>query len=359
MVTRPARLLFVTADMGAGHRQVTAELVRRCSAAGASTETLDIVRDAGPAGRRLKRTYQRLLTYAPWLYDAAMRFWARWPKPLEAFTALNARPFERLLAAAVERFEPDLVVSNYNLASQCLGRLLRAGRLRCPVATLVVDPGAHPYWVSADIPTHLVLTRLTGERLSRMGARGVRVVRPVLRPEFAAPPGRSDARTRLELPADRRIVLVTAGSWAVGGLPETLAALRAVPGVVVVVLCGRDDALRRRLTAGGQSGDVVPVGWTRDVVDYLAAADVVVDNAGGLTCWEALACRAQVVLFNPLAGHGRVNVATLDELGLATWARDASALRAAVGSDRPPAPPLPEPAEEADAVLMTLADPGR
>src|SRR5579884_2786500 len=116
-------MLFVTADMGAGHREVTGELVRRCTERGAACRIVDLVRDTGRAGRRLRRSYQRLLASAPWLYDAAMRVWARWPAPLEAFTALNAGPFERMLRAAAARFVPDLVVSDYNLASQCLGRL--------------------------------------------------------------------------------------------------------------------------------------------------------------------------------------------------------------------------------------------
>jgi UDP-N-acetylglucosamine:LPS N-acetylglucosamine transferase len=348
-VRRP-RLLIVSADMGAGHHEVTAELTRRCSAAGAQCETVDVIADAGPPGARLKRTYRLLLARAPWLYDTAMRVWARWPGPLEWFTSLNAGPFERLLADAVERTGPDAVVSTYNLASQCLGRLVRRGRLRVPVVTFLPDPGAHPYWVSRDVAFHLVPTELTAARLAAYGAPGVRVVRPVLRREFAAPPERDDARAALGLPVERRIAVLTAGSWAVGGLPRTLAAVRQVPDVLPVVLCGRDEALRASLAA---DPDVVAVGWTSSVVDYLAAADVVVDNAGGLTCWEALASGTPVVMYRPLAGHGRVNVATLAELAWVRWASDERALARFVSSDDDLAP-VPRLAG-ADAAELILA----
>lgn len=350
------RILFVTADMGAGHREVVGELVRRCSAQGATCDTVDVVRDGGRAGRRLQRSYQRLLASAPWLYDAAMRVWARWPAPLETFTALNARPFEQLIRAAVTRFKPDLVVSNYNLASQCLGRLVQRGQVSAPVATLVTDAGAHPYWRSRQVSTHLVPTEMTGKRLAHLGARGIRVVEPVLRPEFRSPPTRAVARQKLGLPAAQRVVLLTAGSWAVGGVAETVHAVRDRSGATVVVLCGRDERLQAQLAP---LQDVLAVGWTSDVVDYLAAADVVVDNAGGLTCWESLACRTPVVLFNPLVGHGRVNVATLDELGLATWARSAEQLGELINAapDALAAPALPR-GEPAEHVLLSLAGGG-
>jgi processive 1,2-diacylglycerol beta-glucosyltransferase len=346
---RTARLLIVSADMGAGHHEVTAELVRRCAAAGARCDTVDVIADAGAPGARLQRTYRVLLNRAPWLYDTAMRVWARWPGPLEHFTALNAVPFERLLAAAVERTRPDAVVSTYNLASQCLGRLRRRGRIDVPVVTFVPDPGAHPYWVSSEVTAHLVPTALTAARLADYGARNVHVVRPVLRPEFATAPEPDEARDALGLPSDRRIALLTAGSWAVGGLPRMLAAVRRVPGVLPVVLCGHDERL---LAALSSEPDVLPVGWTPRAVDYFAAADVVVGNGGALTCWEAFAAGTPVVMYRPLAGHGRINVATLAELGWVRWATDEHALaRFVAGDDALAAPPQPAGADAADLLL--------
>ncbi|HVU90965.1 MAG TPA: hypothetical protein VHC23_01955, partial [Jatrophihabitans sp.] len=287
MENRP-RILIVTAAMGSGHREVGAELARRLSARGARCAQFDLIEDAGPAGRRLQRTYRTLLSAAPWVYDAAMRFWARHPAPLEAFTARNARPFERALAAAVERFDPGTVVATYNLAGQCLGRLRARGELTCPVTTLVIDPGAHPYWVSRHVDRHLAPLPQTAERLLEFGAPAVAVTAPVLRSEFAAPPERDAARAALRLPADARIVLVNGGSWAAGHVERTVALLGRRRDITTVVLCGRDERLARRLAGRPR---VVPVPWTARVVDQLAAADVVVDNAGGLTCWEALACR--------------------------------------------------------------------
>ena len=353
--TRPTahpRVLIVTAAMGSGHTQLAAELSRRLDATGAIPHVLEVISAAGPAGARLQRVYRTLLRRTPWLYDAAMRFWARVPRPLEALTAAGSHPFERAVLVAVERFEPDVVVSTYDLASQALGRLAGRGRVTAPVVTLVCDPGAHPYWVSPHVNRHLVLTELTGEQLRNYGARGVEVVRPVLRAEFDLPPGREHARMRLGLPHETRIALVTAGSWAVGRIESTAALLARSPDLLVVVLCGRDRALHDRLSGVER---VLPVGWTSDVAYYLAAADVVVDNAGGLTCWETLACGTPVLLFQALAGHGRFNAATLHAAGLVRWVQRRDELGPAVAAAIGGRSRLPDPNAAADAVLRVLA----
>lgn len=323
------RVLIVTAGMGAGHVAVAQELGRRLGERGAAVSVLDLIEDVQGAGGRLRRTYRLLLAHAPWLYDAAMRFWARYPAPLEKVTAAGDRRFAAAIRHAIARHNPDVVVSTFNLGSQCLGRMRRRGELAAPVITLVTDPGAHPYWIGAGVDDHLAYLPHTVAELRAMGAPA-RVVQPLLRPQFAAPPDRDAARAALGLTG--RVALVSAGSWAVGGVADTVEVLAGDPDLTVLVLCGRDEQLRR--TLAGRPG-VVALGWTDDVAGCLAAADVVVDNAGGQTCWEALSLHRSVVLYRPLAGHGRFNARVLAETGLATLATSPAQLRAAARDARP------------------------
>jgi UDP-N-acetylglucosamine:LPS N-acetylglucosamine transferase len=100
---------------------------------------------------------------------------------------------------------------------------------------------------------------------------------------------------------------------------------------------------------------VLPVAWTSDMVDHLAAADVVLDNAGGLTCWESLAVGTPVVLFRALPGHGRFNAAALDACGLARWVRRRDDLLPAVTAATGTRGRLPGPTTARDAVECILA----
>jgi UDP-N-acetylglucosamine:LPS N-acetylglucosamine transferase len=320
-----ARVLIVTASMGAGHIIVARELARRFAAGGDEAEIVDVLAVAGAPGDRLRTTYRLMLGYAPWLYEASVQFWSRWSSPLEQVTARLTHSAELALDATVRRSSPDVIVSIYNLASQALGRLKARGRLHVPVATLVTDAGAHPYWVSRGVDVHIAPLASTARALERMGSRTTVTAAPVLRPNVAERPGCADARRRLRLP-DRPTVLVSAASWAPSRVRRTVRLLR-LSGLHVVALCGNDQRLRNTLTH--QPG-VRAVAWTSQMPAYLAAADVVVDNAGGLTCWEALVARTPVVLFDPLPGHGRLNAAALAEARLVEFAHSPQELLDAV-----------------------------
>jgi hypothetical protein len=61
--------------------------------------------------------------------------------------------------------------------------------------------------------------------------------------------------------------------------------------------------------------------WVDDVPTLLAAADVVVNNSGGATAQEALACGRTLVIYQPLPGHGRDSARLLSAAGLARTCR--------------------------------------
>jgi UDP-N-acetylglucosamine:LPS N-acetylglucosamine transferase len=314
------RVLVVSASMGAGHHGVADEIVRRLRQRGHHAERIDVL-DLGEPGQgdRLRRTYAFLLRRLPWVYDLAMRFWARWPRPLERLTAHGAAAFERGLLGEIERIGPDVVVSVYNLSSQALGRMRSGGLLHTPVVTYVTDPGAHPYWVHPAVDLHLATLPRTAQALEGWGARRAAVVRPLVAEGFAdGVVAREQTRRRLGVPAEGRMVLVSAGSWAVGEVERTVDLLARTGSILPVTLCGRNDALRDRLSRRGIG---VPLGWTDDMASLMAAADVFVDNAGGLTCWEALVSGLPVVVFRPLPGHGRFNAEALERAGCTAYAR--------------------------------------
>jgi UDP-N-acetylglucosamine:LPS N-acetylglucosamine transferase len=56
--------------------------------------------------------------------------------------------------------------------------------------------------------------------------------------------------------------------------------------------------------------------WVDDMPALMSAADVLVDNAGGMSSKEALAIGLPVVTFRPISGHGRDDARSLARLGL-------------------------------------------
>jgi UDP-N-acetylglucosamine:LPS N-acetylglucosamine transferase len=328
------RLLIVSASMGAGHDAAAGALATRMREQGHEAEVIDLL--ALPRlhqGELLRGFYRGMIATAPWLYDWAMRRWLEHPGLFEAITGNGGKSTEPGLLRHIEAYDADAVVAVYNLAGQVLGRLRSQGRLDRPVATYITDPGAHPYWVWPGVDLHLAPMPATATALEAMGAEVVKPVAPLVAERFLHPPDRAAARERWHIDADARVVLVNGGSWGVGNLARAAQELTA--GVdVVLVLCGRAERLRRRIeTIPGARA----IAWTPDVAGLLAAADVVVDNAGGTTCWEALAVGRAIVVHRPIAGHGRINAVALAEAGLAKCTTRDDELLAAVNEVEPPA----------------------
>ncbi|WP_169510941.1 MGDG synthase family glycosyltransferase [Actinomycetospora chiangmaiensis] len=224
----------------------------------------------------------------------------------------------RALAPRIAAGDPDAVLSTYPLATAGLARLRRAGTLTVPVTAVLCDVAPHAFWVYDGVDHYVVVDDEGAERMLDLAPdQPVTVVGPLVRRAFRTTPAAS--REQWDLPADAFVVLVSAGSMALGGLTEAVtAALASDERCIVVALCGRDHRTRLRLERLARSAPRLRVlGWVDEPAALTAVADVVVNNSGGVTAQEALACGRPLVMFRPLAGHGRDSAAVLARSGVA------------------------------------------
>ncbi|MGF1431011.1 MGDG synthase family glycosyltransferase, partial [Kitasatospora sp. LaBMicrA B282] len=354
---RPLRALVITGSVGAGHNGAAFELVRRLSAQGVVADCRDYL-DALPRRyRRLLRDgYEFSANRTPWAFEWLFRNEER-DSVVRSLTLRLCRLAARELAEWV-RADYDVVVTTFPFAAQSLGLLKEDGRLRAPAVCYLTDPAPHRLWVHPRLDAHLTVTQATAAEGSERYGVPMTAAGPLAPAAFAERPTAAAVaalRAELGVPADRRMVLLTTGSLGLGDVPGAVRALRAVEGTVPVVLCGRNDRLRERLSA--QPG-VVALGWRTDVPALMAAADVLVHNAGGLSLTEALVAGLPAVSYQVISGHGRANAATLARSGLAPWPQDpaqlAHALTRQAARGRVHLPPLPE-HRQAAAVVTELA----
>lgn len=327
----PARVLIISASMGAGHDGAARTLADQLRAAGHVAEVMDFLQ-SGPLriGSALRMGYEFELRHVPSAYDATYRLWYRVPWLCPAVAWIVTLVTRRRVLRWIDRFDPWVVVSTYPLSTLCLGRLRRTGRLSIPAVNFITDFGVHPLWVHRGVDLNLAIHPLPADMAAERSGRRSVFTGPAVSDRFepAGLPPREEARARFGLAPDQRAVLVVAGSWGVGNVAQTYSAIARDGKFLPVVVCGRDERLRRHVeeVAGRSSGPSLILGWTDDMPSLMVACDVLVENAGGLTSLEAMRVGLPVVSFDPIAGHGVENTTAMDRAGVARLAYDADSL---------------------------------
>lgn len=316
---------MVSGSVGAGHDGAAKELAARLRAAGVVVEVRDFLSALPSASARLLREgYTSSVGYVPAAYELLFRRLERksllW-RVEKAICTSGSSDVQRW----IEQVQPDVVVSTYPLASQCLGGLRAAGSLTARVLTYLTDPAAHISWLHPSVDEHLTVTAATAQQGAAAYATSFVVAGPLVPARFARPADLErlvHLRATLALPPGRPVALLVAGSL---GLGDVLPSVRDVSaaGLVPLVLCGRNERLRRRVR---EVPGAVALGWRSDVHELMQLADVLVQNAGGLSFTEALVAGLPAVTYRPIPGHGRANASVLDRSGLALWARTPAAL---------------------------------
>jgi UDP-N-acetylglucosamine:LPS N-acetylglucosamine transferase len=184
-------------------------------------------------------------------------------------------------------------------------------------------------WLHPAADLEVCISQDAADDAERRTGRPAVVSGPVIRPGFRdGVPDRGEARATLGVPPDGRVALLSTGSIGLAGDVERAArAIAGRQGWTAVVICGHDDALRERL---GRVPGLVALGWVDDMPRVMAAADVLVDNAAGMSSKEALGLGLPVVSFRPLAGHGLDDARALARLGLTDLVAEEDALLTAL-----------------------------
>src|SRR5262249_39343211 len=153
-------------------------------------------------------------------------------------------------------------------------------------------------------------------------------------PVFAEDKARTDCLRRQGLVGDRPLVLQVAGGFGVGPITTIFEQLLKVQRPLeIVVVAGRNEAVRYKLEAlpVPPRHRVKVLGFTDQIDELMAAADLIVSKPGGLTTSEALAGGLPLAVVNPIPGQESRNSDFLLENGAAVKVNNLATLAHKVG----------------------------
>lgn len=331
------KVLILSAAVGAGHLRAAEALEKAFKQLGAAEEVknIDVLNYTNPLFRRLYgKAYLDMVGAMPevlgWMYDSLDKPWENERRRL-ALDRLNTQPFINLL----KKEKPDLAVCTHFLPSEIISWLTAKRRIDFPQAIVVTDFDAHAMWLCHHYERYFVALEETKIHLAKIGIpiEKITVSGIPIDPLFAEAKDKRAMREKHGLEPDKLTILVSAGGFGVGNVEHLLQALSDLQtGAQIVAICGRNEELKTKLERMARehldNGRVTfkPIGFTREMDEYMSAADLIVGKPGGLTTSEALAKGLIFVVVNPIPGQEERNSDHLLEKGCAIRCNNLPAL---------------------------------
>ncbi len=311
--------MLLSGSIGSGHDTLAKACADSLERRGWQHRTLDAMALLGQRGPAAAGdwVFRHLLAVPP-VYDAfhfnQLRPHGAIARRMEAAALRFLWP---RLVDALAGFPPDLIIAVFATGATAAARW----KQEHPATATVVfntDQVSYGMWVPDGIDLFLVTSTAARQWVRRYAPEAAAmVVTAPVRGEFYDPPARHEARAACGVPDGARCVLVMAGGWGLGPLPEITDRL-AAEGLWVLAVAGNNRRLRSALEAvARRRPNVVAFGFTDRVAELMAAADLVLTTPGD-TCREARAVGRAMALLDAVPGHGRENLQHELELGAAT-----------------------------------------
>jgi 1,2-diacylglycerol 3-beta-galactosyltransferase len=318
-------IVFYFSDTGGGHRSAAEAIIEAINIKyknRVTTEMVDFFKDYAPVPFNRAADMYPYMVKAPQLWSAS--FHATDGRAQARLLTTTMWPLARQAAKALVRSHPaDAIVTVHPFANSFALKALGANRP--PFINVVTDMvTTHALWFDNRADLILVPTETARQRAIKYGmpAEKLRVVGLPVADQYCQPLGRkSTLRKKLGWPVDKPVVLMVGGGEGMGPLAKTAMEVDASGlDICLVIVCGRNQRLKENLESHTWENPTCIYGFTRDMPDFMRAADFIVTKAGPGTIAEALNAQLPIILYSKLPGQEDGNVTFVQEEGAGVWA---------------------------------------
>lgn len=330
--TSTLRGLIVSASFGSGHHQANDAVDRALQARGLGLEVrhADVLKYLSKFERTvLAGTYDFWLKHTPAVYRAFYNL-------TDGDGVPTAQTFGWLglqnMLQDVRELRPEFVMSSYPTPVALAGNVRRRAGADFLNALVVTDYRVHHHWARPEAELLMVANAEAKEQMNRwqIPSESVVITGIPISARFGALIGADKAALRQKhgLRPDLPLILISGGgTGSYRALGRVLAELGNLGRrVQVLVLAGADAPGVDQV--GGAT--IHRLGFTTDFPELLAAADLVVGKAGGLTVAEATTLGVPLVIFEPIPGQEEHNADYLVRHGAGVWVKQPAQLRPSI-----------------------------
>ncbi|MBA2735981.1 MAG: glycosyltransferase [Pyrinomonadaceae bacterium] len=301
------KILILSSDTGGGHRSAAQALAdglqKFWQGESGAIRIIKAVEESHHITEKLVRGYNWIL-----------RNRQHWMKYL--FWFINkVRPetrefvYKRCIGFCTEIFEkwcPHIVISVHPLTQHIFAKVLKELNLaeQIPLVTVVTDPcyGFWKGWACNDVSLYLVANEDAERQLIDYGIspEKIKISGMPIHPKFheVDETVAQEARRAFGLNPDKFTVFVNAGWVGGGNIPQIFKELvRGDLDVQAVFLAGKNEELKKQAEEIAKTAKfpVKVIGYSDEIEKIMQSANVMISKLGGLTTFEALACRLPII----------------------------------------------------------------
>ncbi len=318
-------ILFLFSDTGGGHRSATEAIIEAIQLEygdAATTEMVDFFKSHAPLPLNKLPDWYPDMVKAPQLWGLSFKM-SDGRRRARAITASMWPYVGRASRSLVKNHPADLVVTVHALANTVILKAL--GHNRPPFITVVTDMvSTHALWYDQRADLILVPTEKARQRAIRytMDPEKVRVVGQPVAERYCVPAGNKESlRKKLGWEGDKIIILLVGGGEGMGPIRKIAREIAASGlDVSLVIVAGRNQRLKAHLESTDWPVPVHVYGFTRELPDFMRAADVLVTKAGPGTIAESMNANLPIILYAKLPGQEDGNVTFVVEEKVGVWA---------------------------------------
>ena len=240
--------------------------------------------------------------------------------PLRKFShVVNSQKLVKFLVD----YKPDVVVSTHFILPDVCAYVKKKFGLNIHVINIITDYRAHSFWISEGVDTYIAGHRFVKDELvNRWGIaeEKVKVLGIPVEPKFCAAHDKLSARKKLNIKEDSFTVLLLGGGYGVGPIFEMLESLNGANfPLTAITVCGHNESLFKKIEslAGKYRVQLVNLGYTNNVDELMAASDIYVGKAGGISTTEAANMGLPMVFIRALPGQEKANLKLFVGMGAA------------------------------------------
>lgn len=303
------KILLLTGSYGNGHLRVSTTLKEAFLKLGCKQiMESDLYLDAHPLiTKASKYLYIKSFTYGHWLYGMLYYGGNRSEKYFQSYFMNNYGM--RKLMYLVKTLKPDIIVNTFPML--VVPEFRKKTGWKIPVVNVLTDYGLHKNWLHTEVDKYYVATEQLKFEIMEKGipCNKIKVTGIPIDPNFEGNDDKELLYEAYRLDLNKPVILIAAGAYGVlKDIEETINSLLYESNNQIIVVCGKNIGLRKKLTEKFEEGKNVRIlGYTNRMYDLMKMATVMVTKPGGITLSEALAVQVPLLLYRSVPGQEREN----------------------------------------------------